>query len=123
MWSRRSAERVLGSITRYLGTRLKLRVNEKKSAVGRPWERQFLGFSITRSIKRSLSDKSLKRLKERIRELTYRTRGRKISDVVGELKRYLQGWLAYYRIIEVRGIFKEQDSWIRRRLRCYLLKQ
>jgi RNA-directed DNA polymerase len=121
--SRRSAERVLGSITRYLERRLKLRVNEKKSAVGRPWERQFLGFSITRSTKRSLSDKSLKRLKERIRELTYRTRGRKISDVVSELKRYLQGWLAYYGYIEVRGILKELDSWIRRRLRCYLLKQ
>ena len=121
--SRRSAERVLGSIIRFLERRLKLRVNDKKSAVGRPWERQFLGFSITRSTRRSLSDKSLKRFKERIRELTYRTRGRKISDVIAELRRYLQGWQAYYGYIEVRGIFKELDSWIRRRLRCYLLKQ
>ena len=121
--SQRSAKRVLRSVSHYLSRRLKLKVNESKSAVGRPWERQFLGFSFTTTRKRCLSDRSLKRFKARIRELTRRTRGRKIMDVIREIRVYLQGWIAYYRFIEIRSILKEMDSWIRRKLRCYLFKQ
>lgn len=119
----RTAKRVLRSVSRYLSRRLKLRVNEAKSAVGRPWERQFLGFSFTKTRKRCLSAKALERFKTRIRELTQRTRGRKFSDIIAEIRLYLRGWKAYYGFIEIRSVFKEMDSWVRRKLRCYLLKQ
>jgi len=121
--SRRSAIRVLRSVSQYLSRHLKLQVNKSKSAVGRPWERQFLGFSFTTTRKRCLSVKALKQVKAKIRELTRRTRGRKILDVIKELRLYLRGWIGYYGYIEIRSILKELDSWIRRKLRCYLLKQ
>ena len=120
---RRSAQRVLAKASRYLAHRLKLRVNEAKSAVGRPWEQQFLGFSFTETRKRCLSAKALERFKARIREITRRTRGKKLKEVIRELHLYLQGWKAYYGFIEIRSAFKEMDSWVRRKLRCYLLKQ
>ena len=121
--SHRSARRVLRNLTQFLLVKLKLKVNEAKSAVGRPWERQFLGFSFTRTLKRRLSEKALKRFKERIRSLTFRTRGRTIRRIIAELRTYLRGWYAYYGYIQIRGILKELDSWVRRRLRCYLWKQ
>ena len=121
--SRRSAERVLSSISRFLLVKLKLKVNRKKSAVGRVWERQYLGFSFSRTLKIRVSEKSLKRFKLRIRELTRRTRGRNIRKIIEELRRYLLGWKAYYGLSQYRSIFKELDSWIRRKLRCYHWKQ
>ena len=121
--SRRAGNRVLGSISRYLNSRLKLKVNESKSAVGRPWERKFLGFSYSRRLNIILSPQAVKRFKQRIREVTYRTRGRRIEHIISELRRYMTGWYAYFMIIEVRSILKELDSWIKRRLRCYLWKQ
>jgi RNA-directed DNA polymerase len=121
--SKRSAKRVLKSLSRYLLIRLKLSVNKAKSAVGRPWERKFLGFTFTRRLKRRLSNKALKQFKNRIKELTRRTRGRNIGTIVKELRRYLLGWSSYYGYIEIRSILKELDSWIRRKLRCYLWKQ
>ena len=122
--SKRAGYRVLGSLNRFLSTRLKLKVNEAKSAVGRPWERTFLGFRFTRrDLRRCISPEAVKRLKERVREITQRTRGRRIERVAQELRRYLLGWKAYFGYAEVRSIFKEWDSWIQRRLRCYLWKQ
>lgn len=121
--SQRSAERVLRSISCFLISKLRLKVNKAKSAIGRPWERQFLGFSFSRTLKRCLSEKSLKRFKTRIREISYRTRGRTLRRIIEELRKYLQGWYGYYQFIEIRGILKELDSWIRRRLRCYMWKQ
>ncbi len=121
--SRRSAERVLSSISRFLLVKLKLKVNRKKSAVGRVWERQYLGFSFSRTLKIRVSEKSLKRFKMRIRELSRRTRGRNIRKIIEELRRYLLGWSAYYGKSQYRSLFKELDSWIRRKLRCYHWKQ
>lgn len=121
--SRRSAERVLSSLSRFLLVKLKLKVNRKKSAVGRAWERQFLGFSFSNTLRVRVSEKSLRRFKQRIRELTRRTRGRNIRKVIEELRRYLLGWFAYYSYSQYRSIFKELDSWIRRKLRCYHWKQ
>lgn len=121
--SRRSAYRVLKSLSRFLSMRLKLRVNVEKSAVGRPWERQFLGFTFSTRLKRCLSEKSLKRFKSRVRELTRRTRGRTLKTIIKELRLYLLGWSAYYGFVELRSVFKELDSWLRRKLRCYLWKQ
>jgi RNA-directed DNA polymerase len=121
--SRRSAERVLSNLSRFLLVKLKLQVNRKKSAVGRAWERQFLGFSFSKTLRVCVSEKSLKRFKLRIRELTRRTRGRTIRKIIEELRRYLLGWKAYYGFSQYRSIFKELDSWIRRKLRCYHWKQ
>ena len=121
--SRRAANRVMHSTTRYLSSRLKLKVNESKSAVGRPWERAFPGFTFSGRLNRRISRKSLRAFKERIRELTTRTQGRRIEQIVSELRKFLMGWKAYFGFSEVKSIFKELDSWIKRRLRCYLWKQ
>ncbi len=121
--SKRAGYRVLGSLSRCLSTRLKLKVNEAKSAVGRPWERTVLGFRLPRrDFRRWISPEAVKRLQERVREITQRTRGRRIECVAPELRRYLLGWKASFGYVEVRSIFKAWDSWIQRRLRCYLWK-
>ena len=112
------------SITRFLSSHLKLRVNESKSAVGRPWERKLLGFSFSRhDLRVSISPAAIKRFKEKVRTITSRTRGRCIEHVAKELRQYLLGWEAYFAHAEVLSVLKELDSWIRRRLRCYLWKQ
>ncbi|MBW2594710.1 MAG: group II intron reverse transcriptase/maturase [Deltaproteobacteria bacterium] len=121
--SRRAGSRVLKSISQFLDRHLKLSVNEAKSAVGRPWERQFLGFTLSSRLNRRISSKSIKRFKNRIREITCRVRGRRIEVIVKELRRFIIGWQAYFDITEVRYVLKELDSWVRRRLRCYLWKQ
>lgn len=123
--SRKAGERVLGSVTRYLERELKLKVNEAKSAVERPWRRVFLGFTFTgrRPNRRRVSDEAMKRFKAEIRTRTWRTRGVTLTKVIADLKGYVLGWQAYFGFSEVKGIFKELDSWIRRRLRCYVWKQ
>jgi RNA-directed DNA polymerase len=121
--SKRAGSRVLKSISQFLNRHLKLSVNEVKSAVGRPWERQFLGFTLSKRLNRKISSKSIKRFKNRIREITCRVRGRRIEVIVKELRRFMIGWQAYFDITEVRYVLKELDSWVRRRLRCYLWKQ
>src|SRR5260370_5339195 len=89
--SRRAGERVMSSVTRLLTTKLKLRVNREKSAVARPWERKFLGFSFTnhKPPKRRLAPKAMARFKERVRELTSRTRGISLVRMVHDVSRYL----------------------------------
>lgn len=123
--SRQAGERVMASVTRFLGCRLKLKVNEAKSAVDRPWNRKFLGFTFThsRSIRRKVSKKSLKAFKAKVRELTGRTRGRPIRKIVSELRRYILGWRGYFGFAEVTSPLRDLDKWIRRRLRCYHWKQ
>jgi len=121
--SKRAGSRVLRSISRFLSSHLKLSVNEAKSAVDRPWKRQFLGFTFSSRLNRKISSKSIKRFKNRIREITCRVRGRRIEVIVKELRRFMIGWQAYFDITEVRYVLKELDSWVRRRLRCYHWKQ
>jgi RNA-directed DNA polymerase len=95
--SNRAGYRVLGSLNRFLSTRLKRQVNEAKRAVGRPWERTVRGFRFTRQdLRRWISPEAVKRLKERVREITRRTRGRRIECVAQALRRYLLGWKAYF---------------------------
>jgi len=120
--SKRAGSRVLKSIGQFLNRHLKLSVNEAKSAVGRPWERQFLGFTFSKRLNRKISSKSIKRFKNRIREITCRIRGRRIEVIMRELRRFMVGWQAYFDITEVRYVLKELESWVRRRLRCYLWK-
>jgi RNA-directed DNA polymerase len=121
--SKRAGLRVLRSISRYLKNHLNLSVNEAKSAVDRPWRRQFLGFTFSSKLNRRISDKSIKRFKDRIREITRRVRGRRIEVIVKELCQYMLGWQAYFNFTQVRHILRELDSWVKRRLRCYLWKQ
>ncbi|MHC4581135.1 MAG: group II intron maturase-specific domain-containing protein [Planctomycetota bacterium] len=90
----------------------------------RPWNRKFLGFSFTRrDFRRKVSLSALERLRDRVRVITRRTRGCTLYHVVQELRTVLRGWWGYYSFTEVTYIFKEVDSWIRRRLRCYVWKQ
>lgn len=123
--SRRAGERVMESITRFLTTRLKLKVNEAKSAVARPVERKFLGFSFTagKQPKRRIAPKAVDRFKERVRELTRRTRGVSFEEMVANLTRYLRGWKGYFSFCETPSVLQALDSWIQRRLRAALWKQ
>jgi RNA-directed DNA polymerase len=121
--SRSSGERVMKSITSFLDRRLRLKVNAEKSAVARPWERKFLGYSLTsnREPRLKVAKESVKRLKGKLREIFRRGRGRNLGKlIVEELTPLLRGWLNYFRLAEVKGIFEELDSWIRRKLRCLI---
>jgi RNA-directed DNA polymerase len=123
--SLRASQRVLASVTRFLERRLKLTVNAAKSAVDRPWRRTFLGFTFTRRRpnRRQVSVKALKAFKQEVRQRTCRTRGVSLPRVVQDLRQYLDGWYTYFRFAEAQATFKELDSWVRRRLRCYVWKQ
>lgn len=121
--SQEAGERVLKSITEFLGIRLKLKVNETKSAVAHVTKRKFLGYSFRRDSELKVANQSLVKFKKRIRELTSRNRGRKLEHVIKELNQYLNGWISYFRLSANINVFNGLDSWIRRRLRCYRLKQ
>lgn len=123
--SRRAGERVMQGITRFITDKLKLKVNESKSAVARPAERKFLGFSFTsgKQPKRRIAPKALLRFKKRIRELTKRNRGVSLDQMVADLRRYLTGWRGYFGFCQTPSVFPILDSWIRRRLRCFQWKQ
>jgi RNA-directed DNA polymerase len=123
--SERAGQRVMESLRGFITRKLKLKVNEKKSAVARPQERKFLGFSFTagKEPKRRVAPQALKRFKERVRELTRRTRGVSIERMVEELARYLRGWVEYFAFCETPSVLRDLDSWIRRRLRCVVWKQ
>ncbi len=121
--SQRAGARVMNSVSRYLREKLKLKVNEQKSAVAKPRERSFLGFSIGKGGSIQLSEKAIKRLKLRIRTMTQRTRGRSLRNIIAELRVYLLGWRAYFRLATGRSRLRELSAWIHRRLRCYQWKQ
>ncbi len=123
--SERAGQRVMEGVKRFLTRRLKLKVNESKSAVARPRNRKFLGFSFTSGevIRRRMAPQSILRFKERIRELTRRTRGISIERMIGELRRYMIGWRGYFGFCETPSILSTLDGWTRRRLRCFLWKQ
>ncbi len=123
--SRRAGERVMASATRFLASRLKLTVNQQKSAVARPWERKFLGFSFTwqRQPKRRIAPKAVARFKGRVRELTYRTRGVSIERMAGDLTRYLRGWLGYFGKCQTPSVLEGLEQWTRRRLRSVIWTQ
>src|SRR5215471_10590550 len=120
--SRQAGERVMASVTEFLEKRLRLKVNREKSAVARPWERKFLGYSMTwhKQPRLKVAPESIKRLKAKVRNIFRIGRGRSISKVIKDLNLLLQGWSQYFRLAEVKGIFEELDGWIRRKLRCLL---
>jgi RNA-directed DNA polymerase len=123
--SKAAGERVMESITSFLEKRLRLQVNEEKSAVGRPWERKFLGYSMTwhKCPKLKVASASIKRAKAHIREIMRKGRGRSLTRVIGELTPYLRGWVNYFRLSSVKRAFEELDEWLRRKLRCILWRQ
>jgi len=123
--SARSGRRVMAGVTQYLKRKLKLAINEAKSAVDRPWKRTFLGFTFTkrRPNRRKTSEKAMRRFKEEIRRMTQRTRGVTLRTVISDLASYLIGWKLYFGFSEAKSVFQGLDSWVRRRLRCYLWKQ
>jgi RNA-directed DNA polymerase len=123
--SRRAGERVLQRLERYLRDRLRLTVNRDKSAVDRPWKRKFLGYSVTwhRQPKLKVAAESVRRLKQKLRDTFRRGRGRNIGRLIRDLTPQLRGWVAYYRLSEVHGVFEQLDQWVRRKLRRVLWKQ
>lgn len=121
--SQKSGEQVMKSIANFLEKRLRLKVNAEKSAVGPVWERKFLGHRLLSNGGLGIAPKSLKRFKDRMREITRRNRGVSIERMVSELNRFLLGWCAYYRHISGPSILDKLDGWVRRKLRCVKLKQ
>jgi RNA-directed DNA polymerase len=123
--SRRAGERVMASVERFLARRLKLRVNAAKSAVDRPSRRKFLGFSFTggKAPRRRIAPQALARFKSRVRELTRRTRGASLTQIVESLSRYLIGWRGYFGFCETPSVLRGLDQWVRRRLRAIAWKQ
>jgi RNA-directed DNA polymerase len=123
--SKRAGQRVLESITRFLTGRLKLKVNAEKSAVARPWERKFLGYSMTfhKQPRLKVALAVVDRIKGKLRELFRAARGRNIRKVIAELTPVLRGWVNYFRLAEVKGTFEELDEWVRRKFRCILWRQ
>jgi len=124
--SRRAGDRVLTSMTRFLETRLKLRVNREKSAVDRPWKRTFLGYTVCQrryNVRLKVASKSIQRLKAKLKTLFHAGRGRSIRTTIAMLAPLLRGWVNYFRYAGVKGIFEELDGWIRRHLRKILWRQ
>src|SRR5690349_1706462 len=124
--SRSAGERVLKSLTTFLERRLRLKVNAEKSAVARPWQRKFLGYSFTlqRESRLKVARESVRRLKEKLREIFRRGRGRNLGQLIaGDLTPLLRGWMNYFRLAEVKGTFEELDGWIRRKLRGVIWRQ
>lgn len=123
--SERAGQRVMAGLKAFLTGRLKLKVNEAKSAVARPHTRKFLGFTFSNraQTKRRIAPKALDRFKDRVRELTQRTRGISIEQLMERLKRYLTGWRGYFGFCETPSTLQRLDEWVRRRVRCVFWKQ
>jgi RNA-directed DNA polymerase len=118
--SQRAGERVLQSLSQYLRDKLKLTVNPKKSAVDRPWNRKFLGFSMTvhKDCRLKVAPQAVERFNETLRQLFRQGRGRNLRAFVASLRPKLQGWASYFSVAETRNVFEDLDQWVRRKLRC-----
>jgi RNA-directed DNA polymerase len=121
--TKRAGERVMQSITGFLAKRLHLRVNQAKSAVAHVQERKFLGYRLLPGGRLGIAPASLKRVKGRIRQITRRNRGVSMATVIRELNEYLTGWVTYFRNAQCQKRLRHLDQWIRRKVRCYRLKQ
>lgn len=123
--SQRAGERVMASLTHFLESKLRLKVNRAKSAVDRPWKRKFLGYTVTnqRSARLKPAPASVKRAKDRLRQITHRGRGCNIRQVIKEINQFTRGWVGYFRLATVKQAFDQLDQWLRRRLRKILWEQ
>jgi len=123
--SKRAGHRVLDSIERFLAKRLKLQVNRDKSAVARPWKRQFLGYSMTwhKRPRLKVAPSSEQKFRAALKQAFRRGRGRSLGKFIESLTPTLRGWINYFRLAQVKGVFEQLDWWIRRRLRCIIWRQ
>lgn len=121
--SKVAGERVMASLTRFVEKRLRLRVNQTKSAVAHVSERKFLGYRLLAGGRLTIAPASLERAKDRIREITRRNRGISLERMISELNSFLTGWVTYFRYASAKTHLKRLDEWIRRKLRCMRLKQ
>jgi RNA-directed DNA polymerase len=123
--SERAGQRVMASVTRFITEQLKLAVNESKSAVARPQDRKFLGFSFTAGpkVKRTIAPKALARFKERIRDITRRAKGVSIETTIEELAPYMRGWRNYFGFCETPEALVYLTRWVRLRVRAALWRQ
>jgi group II intron reverse transcriptase/maturase len=123
--SRRAGERVMAAMTEFLRTKLKLKVNAGKSAVARPWERTFLGYSMTwhRQPKLKIAEASRRRFKAKTRDVFRKGRGQSLKKTIQQLNPILRGWMNYFRLTGQRGVLEELDGWLRRTLRTLLWRQ
>jgi RNA-directed DNA polymerase len=119
----KAGERVMATLTTFLEKKLKLRVNRENSAVAPVGTRKFLGYRVRNNGGLSVSPKSMQRLKNRIRAITKRNRGRSVERVITELNTLIRGWVAYYSLAECKMFLARTDDWMRHKLRCYQLKQ
>jgi RNA-directed DNA polymerase len=112
-------------IRTFLEEALKLRINPVKSAVARPWERKFLGYSVTahREPRLRIAPASVQRLMQKVRDLMRAGRGRSLARTIEELNPLLRGWINYFKLTQTKGVLEELDSWMRRRLRCLMWRQ
>jgi RNA-directed DNA polymerase len=121
--SEAAGKRVLQSITRFIEKKLKLKVNREKSGVRHCSQVKFLGYTIMPGGKRRIADKSIARFKKKIKQITKRNRGMSFTSIIQEVNVIMRGWVGYFHLAEVWLPWHELDGWIRRRLRCYRLKQ
>ena len=123
--SKRAGVGLLQSLTRFLGARLKLKVNTSKSAVARPWQRKFLGYSMTwhQEPKLRIAASSIERLTEKVKVLLRGARGRHLGATIQTLNPLLRGWAAYFKLTQTKRTLEERDGWIRHQLRCVLWRQ
>jgi len=122
---KRSGERAMQAVTAFFEAVLKLKINASKSAVARPWERKFLGYSMTwhKKPKLKIAEASRERLAEKIRKTLREARGGSLKQAIERLNPVLRGWVAYFRLTEVKGVLEDLDGWIRRKLRALLWRQ
>ena len=121
--SQKAGERVMESVTRFITRRLRLKVNEEKSKVAPSRECTYLGYTIGSNGQLRIAPKSKEKMRARLKELTARNGGRSLGKVVGELNRVTRGWIEYFKLASAKRWRSETDAWLRRRLRCYRLKQ
>lgn len=118
-----NAERIMGSLTNFIETRMRLKVNLSKSGIRRCWEVNFLGHSLLRGGELGLSKQSEERLKDKVRQVTQRNRGVSTEQIIKELHTKLRGWLNYFHLAQMQKKLTKIDSWIKRKIRCFRLKQ
>ena len=124
--SERAGMRVMESITRFIEGTLKLKVNREKSAVARPWERKYLGYSFTneRKVRIQVSASSIERFKEKVKALFRGAHGRNLGRFIREtINPFVRGWIQYYSLADTKQFAEELDGWLRRKLRCNLWRQ
>ncbi len=124
--SKRAGERVMDSVRQFLEQKLSLKVNEKKSAVDRPWKRKFLGFSFfwrKGEVRVRVAKPAFDRCREKLRQLTRRTRHGTLAEIIQDINQYTMGWIGYFRLADTPSVFAELDEWLRRRLRQLVWKR